>query len=145
MKRIQLLAIFLMFSVAAHAQQGGVLGQWLTPDGAAVEVYRCDAAVCLKLVALSKDAPSRVDVNNPDASLRRRSLCGLQIGSGFHLTDGNHAEGGQLYDPKNGKTYSGAMLSDGNNLKLRGYIGIWLFGRSEVWTRAHQNIAACKE
>lgn len=145
MKRIQMLAIVLALPVTAHAQQSGVLGQWLTPDGATVEVYRCDTAVCLKMVALSKDAPSRVDSNDPNASLRWRSLCGLQIGSGFHLDGGDQAEGGHLYDPKNGKTYSGMMVSDGNSLKLRGYIGIRLFGRSEVWTRVHGDVAACRE
>jgi uncharacterized protein (DUF2147 family) len=145
MKRIWIVAIILTLSTAAHAQQNGVLGQWLTPVGATVEAYRCDSAVCLKLVALSKDAPSRVDNNNPNAGLRKRSLCGLQIGRGFHLADGSHAEGGQLYDPKSGKTYSGSIVSAGESLKLRGYVGIKLFGRSEVWKRAQGNVEACKE
>jgi uncharacterized protein (DUF2147 family) len=69
----------------------------------------------------------------------------LQIGRGFHLADSSHADGGQLYDPKSGKTYSGSMASDGDSLKLRGYVGIKLFGRTEVWTRTHGNVPACKE
>ncbi|HXB61397.1 MAG TPA: DUF2147 domain-containing protein [Acidobacteriaceae bacterium] len=149
MRRIWMIAILLVLPVTAHAQESGVLGEWLTPIGATVAVYRCNDAVCLKLIALSKNAPSRVDSNNPDPALRKRPLCGLQIGSGFRLAGSNHAEGGQLYDPKSGKTYSGSMAisgaSNGDSLNLRGYIGIKLFGRTEVWTRAHENVTTCRE
>ncbi|NCU04415.1 MAG: DUF2147 domain-containing protein, partial [Chitinophagaceae bacterium] len=38
--------------------------------------------------------------------------------------------------PKNGKTYSCKMALDGNNtLKVRGYIGVSLIGRTDTWTR----------
>jgi uncharacterized protein (DUF2147 family) len=133
----------LMMTASARAE--GMLGQWVTAVGATAEVYRCDTNVCVKLVMLTKDAPSRVDNNNPDAALRKRSLCGLQIGHGFHLSGSTQADGGQLYDPKSGKTYSGTMLSDGDRLKLRGYVGIRLFGRTEVWTRAKNEVQTCKE
>ena len=44
--------------------------------------------------------------------------------------------GGMIYDPNSGNTYKGTMrLVDRNTLKLRGYIGISLFGRSDTWTR----------
>jgi len=145
MRRIWMIAVLLMLPPTAHAQEPGVLGRWLTPIGATIEVYRCDANVCARLIALSKQTPTRVDANNPDASLRTRSLCGLQIGRGFHLTDGNHAENGQLYDPKSGKTYSGSMERDGDRLKLRGYIVIKLFGRTEVWNRVNGDVQACSK
>jgi uncharacterized protein (DUF2147 family) len=132
-----------MMATPAHAES--VLGQWVTPIGATVQVYRCDANVCAKLVTLSKDAPSRVDSSNPDAALRKRSLCGLQIGWGFHLSGSTEADGGQLYDPKSGKTYSGSMASSGNSLKLRGYVGIKLFGRTETWTRVQNEVPVCRE
>jgi uncharacterized protein (DUF2147 family) len=141
--RAVIIAVVLMAASAARAQESGVLGRWATPDGAAIEIYRCDALVCAKLIALSPDAPVTVDVKNPDAKLRTRPLCGLQMGSGFHLTDANHAEDGQLYDPKSGKTYSGSMAMDGARLKLRGYIGIKMFGRTEMWTRVRGSVPAC--
>ena len=48
----------------------------------------------------------------------------------------NVYENGRLFDPKNGKTYSGsAQLLNNNQLKLRGYIGIKLLGRSQIWQR----------
>jgi len=144
MKPLWIAVALLMTATTAHAES--VLGQWLTPVGATAEVYRCDASVCVKLVTLSKDAPSRVDSNNPDAALRKRSLCGLVMGRGFHLSGSTEADGGQLYDPKSGKTYSGTMTTDGDRfLRLRGYVGIKLFGRTEVWTRVQNKVPVCRE
>ncbi len=145
MRRIWMVAVVLMLAASAHAEDHGVLGQWITAVGATAEVYHCDANVCVKLVMLTNDAPSRVDSSNPNAGLRKRSLCGLQIGRGFHLAGSDHADGGQLYDPKSGKTYSGTMVSAGDSLKLRGYVGVKLFGRTEVWKRAHDTVSTCKE
>ncbi len=44
---------------------------------------------------------------------------------------------GQITDPDNGKTYSCAMrtLEQGKKLNVRGYIGLPLLGRSQVWER----------
>jgi len=130
-----MIALVLIALTPAHAEENGVLGRWMDPTGSMIEIDRCAASVCARLVALGMQAPSRVDANNPDAAQRTRSLCGLRIGSNFHLIDPNHADGGQLYDPKTGKTYSGSMTSAGDSLKLRGYIGIKLFGKTETWTR----------
>jgi uncharacterized protein (DUF2147 family) len=45
-------------------------------------------------------------------------------------------ENGEIYDPKSGKTYSCVMkLESADKLSIRGYMGISLIGRSEVWTR----------
>jgi uncharacterized protein (DUF2147 family) len=95
------------------------------------------------VIEIRKNAPSRVDGKNPDHAQRTRSLCNLQIGWNFRLTSPSRAEGGHLYDPESGKTYSGSMTRVGDKLNLRGYIGLSLFGRSEIWTRAPANIPAC--
>jgi uncharacterized protein (DUF2147 family) len=145
LRRIWIVAVVLMMLTSARAEQSGVLGQWTTPAGATVAVYRCDSDICAKLLTLGRNPAGRLDANNPDAALRTRSLCGLQIGRGFHVVDSHHTDGGQLYDPRSGKTYDGSMVSDGDSLKLRGYIGIKLFGRTEVWTREHGDVPACKE
>lgn len=143
MKRVWIL-VFLMSSLAAAYGDSGVLGNWMNPTGSIIQIYRCDNNVCARLIAIRRDAPSRVDSNNPNAALRKRSLCGLQIGTNFHLSSPGRAEGGRLYDPQSGKTYSGSMTRDGDKLKLRGYVGISLFGRTEIWTQARGNIALCK-
>lgn len=124
----------------------GLSGDWVNPTGSVIRVYGCGSgsAVCAKIVKIEAGAPGTVDANNPDASLRRRSLCELEIGQGFQKGDDNHATGGTLYDPKSGKTYSGSMAVNGDELKLRGFIGVALFGRTETWKRTTGNAGGCK-
>ena len=45
--------------------------------------------------------------------------------------------GGMIFDPDSGKTYncSLALESGGSNMKIRGFIGVSLFGRTQYWQR----------
>ena len=115
----------------ANADETGVHGFWQEPSGAVIQIAPCTEGLCLKIVALSPGNHPHTDAYNPDEKLRGRPLCGLRIGQGFTATDSQHAEGGHIYDPKSGHTYSGSMTAQGNTLTLRGYLGIKLFGRSE--------------
>ena len=64
-------------------------------------------------------------------------IIGLNIIRGMKR-DGERWSGGEILDPENGETYRCAMrLEDGGRkLVVRGYIGISLLGRSQVWLRA---------
>ena len=126
-----------------QAQPAGVTGDWKEPSGSVIRIAPCGGALCARLVVVSSSAPATVDGNNPDAALRTRPLCGLQIGEGFHGTDPNRAEDGKLYDPRNGKTYKGEMTSEGNVLLLRGYIGVKAFGRTARWERVTAPVQTC--
>jgi uncharacterized protein (DUF2147 family) len=129
-------AVLSLFVCPLPAQQNGVLGYWKEPGGSVIHVEACGGEVCAVLSSISPDAPARVDAHNPDQSLRGRSLCGLRIGEGFRLTTPTRAEGGKLYDPKSGRTYRGQMDGTSEELSLRGFVGVPLFGRTEKWRRA---------
>ncbi len=116
----------------------GLFGDWKTADGSVVRTAPCAEALCIKIVSVTPTAPGTLDHNNPDASLRKRSLCNLEIGSGFVLAGNTAATGGRLYDPESGKTYKGNIDLKGDVLKLRGYLGITLFGRTETWHRTSE-------
>jgi uncharacterized protein (DUF2147 family) len=110
-------------------------GFWLEPSGGIIHVATCKDRLCARIVAFDNDKGVFVDVNNEDPSLRSRSLCNLELGTGFRVVDASHAEDGSIYDPKTGKTYRAALTQEGGTLRLRGYVGIKLFGRTEVWRR----------
>jgi uncharacterized protein (DUF2147 family) len=69
-------------------------------------------------------------------AMKDRPLVGLQILWGFKQ-DGSQWSGGQVLDPETGKIYRGSLaLEDGGKkLRLHGYIGIPLFGRTQHWLR----------
>ncbi len=82
------------------------------------------------------DGTPRTDVNNPEEGARKTPLRGLENMRGFTFSGDNKWEGGKIYDPKNGSDYSCEMtLVDPNTLEVRGFIGVSLFGRTDVWKR----------
>jgi hypothetical protein len=82
------------------------------------------------------------DTQNPDTALRDRPIIGLEFLWGFtYSPKKNRWKGGKVYDPKNGKTYSAKMSLDktGKVLKMRGYVGISLLGRTAKFERVKQS------
>jgi uncharacterized protein (DUF2147 family) len=51
--------------------------------------------------------------------------------------DGNQWSGGRVLDPDNGKVYKCyvAVEDGGRKLKVRGFIGVSLLGRTQIWMR----------
>ncbi|MEE2671040.1 MAG: DUF2147 domain-containing protein [Bdellovibrionota bacterium] len=137
-----LLLISLSLSVLAEdkVKADDVLGFWLSESKkGVVEIYKKGDEFEGKLVWI-KDihdgkVEDKLDINNPEESERKKSLKGLVNLKGFKF-DGNEWTGGTIYDPQKGKTYKAFMKMDGNDkLKIRGYIGISLFGRTTEWER----------
>ena len=78
-----------------------------------------------------------IDRYNPDPALRKRPLVGLNLMEGFRYLGRNSWDGGRIYNPENGKYYKATIsLADNNRLMLRGYWGISLLGRTEIWVRS---------
>jgi uncharacterized protein (DUF2147 family) len=63
-------------------------------------------------------------------------ILGMTIVNGLKK-HGDEYDDGEILDPKNGKVYkSKVTLKDGGKkLDVRGYIGVPMFGRSQVWVR----------
>jgi uncharacterized protein (DUF2147 family) len=52
---------------------------------------------------------------------------------------------GEVYNRENGKLYSGLLsLDERGDLQLRAYIGLPLFGKTQVWTRVPAAAAAAR-
>lgn len=116
-----------------------VAGRWLTQAGDGwIRIALVGDSLEGSIAGAPPGSPSEreFDDRNPDPALRNRPLDGLVIMTGFEYAGDGRWKNGTVYDPNSGKTYKCSItLIDDNTLKLRGYIGIALFGRSETWTR----------
>ncbi len=116
----------------ALAQKGGDLsGVWQTETaGSTVRIARCGAGYCGTIAATPGPG---LDSQNPDATLRTRKLVGVQImqagtpsGEGFE---------GSLYNPKDGKTYSGSLTPKGpDTVEVAGCV-LSVICKRQTWRR----------
>lgn len=107
---------------------------------AKIQIYKAqDGKLYGKIVWLrepNRDGKPKVDINNADKARRNDPVMGLVILRGFKKDGATGYDGGTIYDPKNGKTYSCKMTREGDTLHVRGYIGFSLLGRTTTWTKA---------
>jgi uncharacterized protein (DUF2147 family) len=141
MKQISILFLFIAVALTGSAQnKDAILGKWVNSTGEAhLEMTKRSDKYFGKLVWLKdpKDEKGNIktDFKNPNASLRSKPIVGLEILKDFVYEDGKWTDG-NIYDPKSGKIYSCNMNLKGNgDLNMRGYIGVSLLGRTEIWKR----------
>ena len=136
-----LCCLFCMNSYASDkTNPDDILGLWLNANGQGqIQIYKDGDKYFGKIVWLIEpNGPKgnpKLDANNPDPKLKTQPLLGALILRNFKF-DEDEWNGGRIYDPQNGKDYKCYIkLKDAKTLSLRGYIGISLLGRTEVWTR----------
>jgi uncharacterized protein (DUF2147 family) len=122
------------------AESPSAIGLWKNED-ASFEIYEENGKLNAKIVSLREplapDGEKKTDIRNPDAGKHSRPIIGLVFMTGFTPAGSGKWDNGTIYDPKSGKTYSCNMELEGmNTLKVRGYIGVSLIGRTEIWKRA---------
>lgn len=139
MKKIMF--ILLLFTIPKEKQTvnaDDLIGTWITEDKDAwVEFFKQGDVYYGKTVwhDAVKHQGVQTDIMNPNKNLKNRPIIGLIVIRNL-IFKKDKWDYGMCYDPESGKSYSGYIeLIDGNRIKLRGYIGIPLFGRSEIWTR----------
>jgi len=143
MKKLTFLLLCLSLPILVNAQKEGdkLLGLWFnTEKDAKIEIYKCGDKYCGKIVWLktpnNENGTPKVDKDNPDEKLKKRPIMGLNLLSGFEYAGDGEWEEGEIYDPKEGKTYSCVItFEDAKTLNVRGYVGFSLIGRTVEWTR----------
>jgi uncharacterized protein (DUF2147 family) len=142
-----------LFLLGAHLApadaQTSPQGWWLDQTGkAGILIAPCGDKLCGNIewlkAPLDAQGQPKLDIHNPQAALQSRPICGLSMLGGFAPDGSGGWTGGWVYDPESGKTYKGQMHSaaDGT-LHLRGYLGIPMLGRTEVWTHPPAPLPQC--
>lgn len=136
-----ILTMGLLFLVIGNVQSQTVIGKWKTIDDetgeakSIVEVYEQSGKIYGKIIRiLRKEHINDVCSLCPGAN-KNKPILGMVIINGLKK-DGDEYKGGTILDPTTGKTYKCNITLDGvDKLKLRGFIGISLLGRTQYWSR----------
>lgn len=118
------------------APEARILGNWFTEghEGIIRIIQRPDGRFDGRIVG--GDDIDRPDLHNPDPRKRDQVLRGGVILEGLRYDGRDRWSGGTVYDPDSGRTYRCHIdLTAPGTLRLRGFIGFSMLGRSQTWTR----------
>jgi uncharacterized protein (DUF2147 family) len=127
-------------------------GWWLDQSGrAGILIAPCGDKLCgtIRWLAEPLDPATggpKLDRKNSNGAERGRPLCGLKmLGDFVKAEDPGEWTDGWIYNPEDGQTYRSQMtLERDGTLRVRGYVGIPLLGKSQIWSRPRETPAECE-
>jgi len=141
-KQVFYVLLLVVVSLSSLIQKPALtpVGTWTNADKEVkFEIFECGTKLCGKIAWLKEpnlQGKPKIDANNPDNTLRNRPILGMVFMKDFAPDEKDKWDNGTIYDPKSGKTYSCYIkLLEDNKLEVKGYIGVSLIGRSQIWTR----------
>ena len=133
--------ILVLFSMNFYAQSRGVIGKWNTIDEvtgkamSVVEIFEYNNKIYGKVIDILNPKNRNNTCKDCPGDDHNKPILGLIIIKGLSK-DGTEYNDGKILDPKTGKLYKCYIeLESTNKLKVRGYLGISLIGRTQYWER----------
>lgn len=144
MKKSFIFISFLVFSFQLSAQE--ILGKWKTYDvfnknvaESIVEIYSIDDAIYVKIIEILPDEHKDDLCKSCNGKNKNKPILGMVILEGARLKDGVW-QGAKMLNAKNGKKYGCHIsLAAKDLLKVRGFVGYPIFGKTLYWTRVKEN------
>ncbi len=137
MKKNVLLIIILLFAITSNSQS--IVGKWKTIDDetgkekSIVEIYQVDGKIYAKVDKLLTKGDENKICDNCEGANKNKPIKGMVIINGL-TKDGDEWNGAKILDPKTGKEYKCYIaLENPDKLKVRGYLGFALLGRTQYW------------
>ncbi len=134
----------LMIKTNAQGRQDAILGKWESAEkNLIVEVYKQDNAFKAKILWFYDEDDTitpidqRLDIKNPDKSLRSRKIVGMDVLSGlvYNAKQGRWMNG-RIYDSSSGRTWNATVwLTDADTLNVRGYYIFRFLGKTLIFNR----------
>ncbi|MEN8123979.1 MAG: DUF2147 domain-containing protein [Bacteroidota bacterium] len=139
MKKIFLL-IFFFITISLTSNAQSIIGKWYSFDRfnqkeTIVEVYKVNNKFYAKIDSILQIEDIGKVCDKCTGKNKNKLIEGMIVMEDIKK-DGNEWNDGKILDPVNGKYYKCYItLEDNNKLKLRGYIGFSLFGRTQYFER----------
>jgi uncharacterized protein (DUF2147 family) len=136
----------LLFSGAALAQaKDSPVGLWKTIDDetkaakSIVRITEKDGVLSGKIEKIIDPAKADAKCTLCADDRKDKPVQGMVILTGLKKSDTEWADG-QILDPNSGKIYKAKakVIDDGKKLEMRGFIGIALLGKTQVWLREEE-------
>ncbi len=131
---------FFVIIISLSIQGQTIIGHWETFDDntkekkAVIEIYKTNNRYFAKIVN-SFTGNKNATCNACKGDKKGKPILGLVIIENLKK-DEDEFSGGSILDPENGQTYKCSLeLIGSNKLKVRGYLGVSLFGRTQYWIR----------
>lgn len=141
MKKSIIFSVVVFFSIISNVHCQSVLGKWKTIDDetnkpkSVVEIYEKSGKIYGKVVEIFEADKKNKVCEECSGEDKNKPILGITVIKGLKK-DGNEYNDGQILDPKNGKLYKCFItLEDNDKLKVRGYVGFSLLGRTQYWYR----------
>lgn len=135
MKKLAFALFALFLSIFSYAQ---IEGYWKTIDDktnkakSIVKIYKSSNGKYYGKIHKLLIKPTNDKCVECKGDRKNKPLIGLDIIRGLKK-NGDEFTGGTITDPKTGKTYKCTVKRNGSQLKVRGYIGFSLIGRTQTW------------
>lgn len=140
MKKHIVLFLALFIPLVFHAQHQNVIGKWKTIDDetgeplSVIEIFENKGKIYGKVVRIFDPKNNRT-CEKCSGDDKDKPILGLTVIKGL-TKDGDVYSGGKILDPKHGRLYKCYItIHDTDKLKVRGYIGFSLIGRTQYWHR----------
>ncbi len=139
MRKLLFTLVLSLFSVMSFAQ---IEGKWKTIDDetkqpkSIVEIYKKSDGKYYGKISQLLIKPENANCVNCKDDRKNKPILGMEIIRGLKK-DGNEFTGGTITDPKTGKTYKCTIIRNGDNLNVRGYIGLSIIGRTQTWQKVN--------
>lgn len=141
MKKNQAFTLILALVISFTASSQTIFGKWKTFDEetgnekSIVEIFEQDGKAYAKILELLEEGKEDNLCENCNGAKKDQPIKGMEIINGL-TKDGDEWNDAKILDPKTGKEYKCyIILEDANKLKVRGYLGFSLIGRTQYWTR----------
>jgi len=132
------LALFIL-TISINAQT--IFGKWNSKNeetgkvDSVIEIYEKNGKAYAKVVEIMNEKRRDALCTACEGENKDKPILGLNILSGLEKGD-DEWSGGEILDPRNGKVYKCYIeLVKANKLKIRGYVGVALFGKTAYWER----------